>query len=500
MLQRTGPGASSRKDLAFADLVRGPARRVSVALRTARSATPRSIPARKVSAVPRSRISISVLVRILTTVRSHLGDVGVLATAASVYRLFRASGFRATAFLVRDRLFQRSQSAVLSGLRIGLSHAGPARSLQGQITLVGTLDLPQCRKYRIIQKQEMAERLTGTRLTISSYRDVLRSLTSMQTASKLMLYRVPDGPEFKKIIAEARRLSIEVCYDIDDPVFDLDTVQENPNLHCLPRHIQRNLLHDAVLFKEAMRQCDLITVSTMGLRNLVKRSLGNVPCYVVKNGVDSETVQMGWVARNQKISDSVHEFSIALASGSLAHGADTEVAAEGVRLFLDRHPEAHVNTIGHVSKGSALRETKRLKEFRQTAYSEYLRILGQADAALVPLAPGAFNDCKSIVRLIDAAAVNVPVIASPVGEYAESQLSSSYLSAKSPEDWCDALETIASSRASAEKVSREAYQQAYEGRLLPAIWEQLDPYVKAFFSAGRNSPFSTAAFETRRHL
>jgi glycosyltransferase involved in cell wall biosynthesis len=337
----------------------------------------------------------------------------------------------------------------------------------------------------------MVERLTGSRLAISSHHDILRTLTSMQTASKLILYRVPNGREFEKIIAEARRLSIEVCYDIDDPVFDLETVQANPNLHYLPKHVQKALLSDAILFNEAMRQCDLITVSTTGLQNLVKRRFGNVRCYVVQNGVDTETIQAASIARNQKIPASTHEFRIILASGSLAHEADTEIAAEGLRLFLDRHPKAQVSTIGHVSKGSALRDNKQLKEFPQMGYSEYLRILGQADAAIVPLAPGAFNNCKSIVRLIDAAAVDVPVIASPVGEYAEPQLSSSYLSAKSPEDWCNALETIASDRAAATSVSREAYLRAYQARLLPVIWERLDPYVQTFFSAGTRRSSAT---------
>jgi hypothetical protein len=50
MLQRTGPGAGPRKNLALADLVRGRARNVSAALGTARVAKHHRIPSQKASA------------------------------------------------------------------------------------------------------------------------------------------------------------------------------------------------------------------------------------------------------------------------------------------------------------------------------------------------------------------------------------------------------------------------------------------------------------------
>ena len=53
MLQRTGPGAGSRKNLALADFVRGRAQRVSAVLRTALSATLRRSPSLKVESAHR---------------------------------------------------------------------------------------------------------------------------------------------------------------------------------------------------------------------------------------------------------------------------------------------------------------------------------------------------------------------------------------------------------------------------------------------------------------
>ncbi len=50
MVERTGPGAGSRKNLALADLIRDRARRLGAALRTAGAAKQRRIPSQKMSA------------------------------------------------------------------------------------------------------------------------------------------------------------------------------------------------------------------------------------------------------------------------------------------------------------------------------------------------------------------------------------------------------------------------------------------------------------------
>jgi glycosyltransferase involved in cell wall biosynthesis len=410
-------------------------------------------------------------------------------------------GIRATIRLILSRLRRADSSALDSGpiaqlvKRDVISRRSVAR-FAGTSVLIGSLDLPQCRKYRVIQKQELVECIGGTKMTISPYGDVNRWRTQLQSADKVILYRIPDRRRFEEIISEARRLGLTVCYDIDDAVFDLETVKSNPNLTYLSRGIRKALFRDAVVLSEAMHQCDIITVSTPGLQRLVRQRFRAIPCHVIPNGVDAETIHYGRVARQQASAIRTKPFRILFPSGSLAHAADTEVAIDGVRQFLERCPEAQIITIGHFDGRSALYNHTALKKLPFLPYSEYLRVLATADCVLVPLAESAFNNGKSIIRLIDATEVGVPVIATPAGEYSEIGLSSAFFPARSPAEWCSALETIAASRREATRVVGTATERVRAPRLLRTIWTALDPQLQAFFGGRTAATWRQAAKAT----
>jgi glycosyltransferase involved in cell wall biosynthesis len=411
---------------------------------------------------------------------------GGVRSLQTICYLIGTHGIWTTIRLISNHLRQADASAAPDSgpiAQLVKSDAVSRRSISrfsGNCVLIGSLDLPQCRKYRVVQKQEMIECVSGTKMTISHYSDVYRWRTQLQTADKVILYRIPDEMRCQEIMIEARRLGLTVCYDIDDAVFDLETVKSNPNLIHLPRPIRKALFRDAVVFSQTMHQCDIITVSTPGLQQLVKQRFREIPCYVIPNGVDAETIHYGNVARQQASAPRTKPFTILLPSGSLAHAADNKVAIDGVRLFLERCPEVQMITIGHFDAENALSNNKALTKLPFLPYSEYLRVLATTDCVLVPLAGSAFNHCKSIVRLIDATEVGVPVVASPAGEYSEVRLSSAFFPARSPAEWCNALETIAASRREVSSVLRAAQEQVRAPRLLHSIWRDLDPQLHAF--------------------
>jgi glycosyltransferase involved in cell wall biosynthesis len=409
--------------------------------------------------------------RSLQTIRYLIGTYGIWITLRLISNHLRQAD--ASVDLDSGPIARLVESDVISRRSVARFSAN--------CVLIGSLDLPQCRKYRVIQKQEMMECAAGTKMTISHYDDVYRWRTQLQTADKVILYRIPDIRRFQEIMIEARRLGLTVCYDMDDAVFDLETVKSNPNLTYLSPNIQKALFRDAVVFSDGMRQCDIITVSTPGLQRLVKQRFREIPCYIIPNGVDAETIHYGSVAKRQASVTRPKPFTILMASGSLAHAADTNVAIDGIQLFLERCPEAQIITIGHFDAGNTVLNTEVLKNFSVLPYSEYLRVVATADCVLVPLAESAFNHCKSIARLIDATEVGVPVVASPVGEYSEPVLVSAFFPARSASEWCNALETISASRREANLVLGAATEQVRAPRLLDSIWRDLDPQLHAFF-------------------
>jgi glycosyltransferase involved in cell wall biosynthesis len=438
----------------------------------------------------------------LLTTWALLRQHGSTRSLQMMRELLRAYGILTTIRLILHRLRQAEISVgsnrgpIAQAIKSDLSSRKSVARFAGNIVLIGSLDLPQCRKYRVIQKQEMFESAAGIRIKISDYNDVYGWRTLLQAADKAILYRVSDGGRFREIIAEARRLGVTVCYDIDDPVFDLETVRSNPNLTYLSSQIQKALFRDAIVFSQAMYQCDIITVSTLGLQRLVKQRFRQIPCYVIPNGVDAETIHYGGVARQQASATRTKPFTMVIPSGSLAHGADTEVAVDGIRLFLERCPDSQIIAIGHFDPAHTFYNNKAFKRFSFLPYSEYLRVLAAADCLLVSLAESAFNHCKSIVRLIDATEVGVPVVATPLGEYSEPALMSAFFPARSASEWCSALETIATSPGETSRVLKAAQELVRGPRLLRSIWMGLDPQLKAFFGgrvAGSSCAFRVAA-------
>lgn len=97
---------------------------------------------------------------------------------------------------------------------------------------------------------------------------------------------------------------------------------------------------------------------------------------------------------------------------------------------------------GHAGLSPHLAEQVEHQPFRD--YDQYLAALAGADAVLVPLADDPFNACKSAVRVLDAAAVARPVIASPVGDLAHAVVpgETGWL-AQRPDDWAAALRALA---------------------------------------------------------
>lgn len=319
--------------------------------------------------------------------------------------------------------------------------ASPAKGIfKAFVLIIATLDLPQCKKYRVLQRAELIDEILGTQCIISHYLDVSRWKSLMQIATSVVFYRVPSGREFDYAMIEAERLGLSVSYDIDDPVFDFETVTANPNITSLNRSIQTSLIKDTKLFTEAMSQCSVITVSTKGMQNLVKKRFPKANVYIVPNGLDRETLHYASVINKRVRSyDTDQPFSILIPSGSHAHGADILVALGGLTEFIKKYPDTLIVEIGHGGIGENIKNYKKLPLL---PYSEYLNALSMASCSLVSLASSEFNECKSIVRFLDAASLGVPVIASCIGEYRDISDTDIYLNVNNEHEWANKLEVM----------------------------------------------------------
>ena len=336
------------------------------------------------------------------------------------------------------------------------------------VALIGDLNLPQCRKYRVEQMDEVWA-LAGAAYRFSHYEDVPRALDVMQDATCLMLYRVPKCDLVSAYLYEARRLGLPVIYDIDDPLFSVPAYETYANGACLPPDLLRHFVAEAPRYLDVMMQADALTLSTAGLAGHAGLFLPR-PVHVRRNFADRETLAAGLVARGRRRRRD-DRFTCVFASGSMGHEADFDVLADDLAGFLTAAPGRRLEILGRFDEGrltEAIRARTTIRPFCD--YPGYLQRLASAHCALIPLADDVFNRCKSGVRAIDAAAAGVPVVTGSVGEapLLVEPGRTGMIVDPGPGGWAAALERLAADPAGAEAMgvaARATLEDRWTARL-----------------------------------
>lgn len=157
---------------------------------------------------------------------------------------------------------------------------------------------------------------------------------------------------------------------------------------------------------ENIRVADRVTVTTEALADLVRPMNENV--VIVPNTLPewvldwerprNERLTVGWM-------------------GSSTHAMDWEQAAEPVGRFLKRNPDVEFHMIGgNYSRSMKLPKT----QSRYTKWIDGVENVWRAidfDIALAPLRPHVFNQSKSNLKALEAAALGIPIVASDCGPY-----------------------------------------------------------------------------------
>lgn len=212
-------------------------------------------------------------------------------------------------------------------------HSAPATLRHKRtVAMIGDLNLPQCRKYRVEQVDELLSK-AGVEYRFSHYEDIPRCLDILQDATHLFMYRLPAGDLTTMYSYEARRLKLPVLYDIDDPLFSVSAYETYGNMAVLPADLKSSFIAQAPGYLSAMNAADAICVSTPGLVAHTTEYTAR-PVWMRRNFCDVETLMAGQdaMARGARERD---EFRVAFASGSHGHEIDFAIIADDLVRFLD---------------------------------------------------------------------------------------------------------------------------------------------------------------------
>lgn len=291
------------------------------------------------------------------------------------------------------------------------------RVLAPRVLIIAETSIPQCLKYRVVQKQEAFRRL-GIDCTWLSWTDIEGCRDALQTRSHAIFYRVPGEPAVLELIDEARRLGVVTAWETDDLIFDEMVLRHSRALARLDRKTFDSLQQGASHYRRAMVACDAGIASTPGLADAMRRA-GVADVHVVENGLDEQTLAVTekLAARLPRADDGL--VRIVYGSGTNTHDVDFEEAASAIGRILDRFPYVRLRLIGPVAIPAALAgHAAMIERLPATGYEKYLGLLGECDISIAPLEDFVFNDAKSNIKYLEASALGVPSVCSPRAAFA----------------------------------------------------------------------------------
>lgn len=346
-----------------------------------------------------------------------------------------------------------------------------------KLAIIGDLNLPQCRKYRVEQLAEFWQ-AQEVDVDFAHWQDVPRATAILQDATHLVCYRLRSQPVVSMYLYEARRLRLPILYDIDDPLFSVSAYETYGNMDVLDPGMRAQFAADAPAYLDVLNACDIVSVSTPGMAAHTAQLTAR-PVHLRRNFADRSTLDAGEQAMRLSL-DNQGMFRVAFASGSRGHEADFAVIAAPLATFLAADPRRRLMILGYFDRsrlpGAAARQAE-CHDFSD--YESYLRLLAQADCAVMPLTDDIFNRCKSAVRAIDAAAVGVPAICSDVGDFPNLiDPDRTGLIARSPQDWARALVRLSADPNGARAMglrARRMLESRWSGQPQPQI---IDPALR----------------------
>ena len=264
-------------------------------------------------------------------------------------------------------------------------------------------------RYRVENLYEQLDAL-GYKTVVLDYKIDEKEIFKLlkEESIPVVLQRFSYHKDTKHFLKKLRRHALVIIYDIDDPLFCKNSMDR----------IRGSVSRDDIdSYQLAMKLADCFTVSTRSLRDLVKREFGK-PVYIIQNCLSQIVLQASLKAQSEK-SYEHQSFNIGYISGSNTHDDDFEVVISALVRLLEANPLVRLILAGYVSVDERLtRFESRITRLQYVPYTELPKILAQFDLQIIPLENCPFNESKSHIRFLESAAVKCPVVASAVGEQA----------------------------------------------------------------------------------
>jgi glycosyltransferase involved in cell wall biosynthesis len=396
-----------------------------------------------------------------------------------VQLILKSVASRGGFFVVCKKIVFRYRHEGFSGLKRALNHLkvlemshryNPRRAsllqpvnvnaeelLLPRVLLIAELSIPQCKKYRVVQKKQLFEEI-GIDCTIIDWRHHIDCLNALSTHSLVIFYRMPAFPATMDFIHEANRLNVRTLWEVDDLIFDREVLINSKTLSQLHPDVLGPLIEGATLYKQAMLACDEGIASTIGLADAM-RAEGVPVVSVLENALDQQTLSAAEKHLNHgKTADDW--VRIVYGSGTNTHNVDFAEAADALLDVMGEFPQVKLRLVGLLELPQEFKQFKsRIERIEFCEYDQYLGYLSECDISIAPLENYVFNEAKSNIKFLEASIVKVPSVCSPRSAFTSVIVDGENgLLAETSADWKQALSSLVESTELRKSLAESAYE------------------------------------------
>lgn len=253
-----------------------------------------------------------------------------------------------------------------------------------------------------------------------------------------------------------RERQLKIIYDLDDDIWSVPPY--NPAFKVMKQWIPG--------YEICSSMADLITVSTQHLRIVIQKALGRKcpPVEVLENAVD-----FSWFRplsdkyrrkRNGKL--------VVGWAGTNTHIGDIDRVIQMMPSVLSENQNVDFEIIGHEPSETLKGYGDRVRERYFVPIAEFGSSWAgwQWDISMAPLAENDFNRSKSNIKLLEAAALKIPCLASNFGEYSKfmnhSIMLKRYCACTTAKEWKSKLTDLIRNDDLRKKVGEEMHRVAME--------------------------------------
>jgi glycosyltransferase involved in cell wall biosynthesis len=275
----------------------------------------------------------------------------------------------------------------------------------------------------------------------------------------IILSRIAASHSSRVLVVRAKSCGIPVIYDIDDLVFCPERVDLIRFTSALSQEEQATFENGVALRREMMLMCDAVTTSTFSLSREVRR-LG-CSAFVLPNTISrSDFAQSDELIKRLRKSARTR-IRIGYFSGTKTHQRDFAECDKGLLRIVSEFPNVEFVVVGHLDIPEHFKSYgDRVFQKPLMPHREMLAVLATVDINLVPLEPNnAFTECKSELKIFEAALYGIPSIATPTATFASIvEHGVTGMLARTENDWYSSLRYLITNTETRNRIGLRARQ------------------------------------------